>query len=204
MSVVVVDLDRTLVRVNTFPMWVGSLFVRSLRSLRLLTLLRLAGYVVSRKILRVTSHETFKAQIDRLTVPQSWVTEFMESLQSCVRPDVVAAITALGPSRIVLATAAPSVYAKQVPTICPFPLDEVLCSHQEGGDYVDNSQARKRDGVQKYLGTWDVDPPRFVLFTDHCDDLDLAHIAEAIYLCHPGAEDLQCFRAAGLSFHLID
>jgi phosphoserine phosphatase len=203
MSTVVVDLDGTLVRVNTFPMWIKSLFGRSLRSLRLLTFLRLLWYVVSRKILGTTSHETFKSQVDRLPVPSSWITEFTQSLQSCMRPDVVAAIAALHPSRIVLATAAPSVYAKEMPNISPLPFDEVLCSHQEGANYVNNSRGRKRDGVLKYLNARVAGESEFVLFTDHCDDLELARIAAEIYLCHPGAADLECFRAAGLRFHLI-
>lgn len=201
--VLVVDLDNTLISTNSFTLWIRFLFRKSILTLRFRVLLKLFAALILRKIVRVTDHATFKSRVDKLEIPKEWVYEFIGLLQSYSYSNVVNTIAEYQPSMLILATAAPSIYASKLIEFCGLKFDEILCSRWRTDGFHDNQRERKRDYLFSYLENKLMTDYGIVLFTDHADDLPIAKIATKNYLCNPTESSLALFNRSGVAYEVI-
>lgn len=181
MKYIAYDLDGTLVKFNTFKVWVILSFLLSLVCFRISFLTRFIGLVKSRK----------KGNLDRLGFKISLLalqvnSAFWEKIGDIygrwlakyfLRKDLLA----LHENAVrCLATAAPDIYA------IPFSLqtkafDTVICSHFIGdNDYIETLNENKKSAV---LETFSSHPD--ILFTDHYDDIPLIQSCKFSYLVSP-------------------
>jgi hypothetical protein len=184
--VIVVDLDGTLLKVNSFPRWVLHLFVKSLRHARIDLSLTIARALMGRKT-GALPHSAFKQILIELQYPETWDRDYVLGLSGVVRWDLVNRIAARG-GNILIATAAPLRYAKYLPDILGHRFASVLGSEIVGNKLRDNCGANKLDAVREHTGAGQI--PIAELYTDHHDDLPLARQATRVVLVAPSEETM--------------
>jgi phosphoserine phosphatase len=187
--VLIFDLDETILRVNSFPLWVRFLVAGRIRGLgtRRRALLSLGVLLlIARRKLRRIDHATLLRQLQ-----QTWcratqgrgdalVSAFQAELTLEIRPTLRPLLQRVADGRVdaVLATAAAADYAAGLARQLGF--RHVLTTTLDGDRSERNSGARKRDRVLALLReqVWHLRPR--ILFTDHIDDLPLIQECDAV------------------------
>ena len=174
---IIIDLDGTLLRTNTFSDYILYSCCQSLRSFRLDLVFLLLLFSLLRK-LRIITHAHMKYLILRHT------TTFMQEhhrIQSFVtkeityeNPDVVSTLQHYASQSYitVLATAAPSLYAIHIASYYHF--DHCLATHPATipfSQWYENKQQEKLRNVQNTLTSANAEIS--VVITDHSDDQPL-------------------------------
>lgn len=191
--VTVADFDGALISQNSFSLWIKYVAIRSLTSGRFGLLLKIFSLVVERKVLRSTQHVEFKRGIDSLEYPADWALGFVRKLRPYLHSDVLEKLRQVSAGDVLIATAAPSCYARFLPELLPLPVRDVICSQFDGARYIDNVGAVKRDRVCSRLSEFGGARDSFIFFTDHEDDLPTATVAVCTYLCHPTTAAVRAF-----------
>ena len=205
---IVVDLDRTLSRINTFRRWTVAAFLLpnavNLVAYPLFIVVFLTIYTL--RALQIDDHEALKRRF--LT---SWgralrhvgprrAERFNErfagrivdrTLDSAVLAEVerIRAEREPAPPRVILATAAPALYAKYIAQELGFEyvaspvLDRELMA-VPSFRWIHMCRDEKCTAVQRLLGPH----ATFVLFTDSRDDWPLMLLAKELYLVRPSRE----------------
>jgi phosphoserine phosphatase len=204
-SVLIFDLDGTILEVNSFPLWVHYLMIGKLSGIglhrRLLLSLRTLRLLLSRKLGRL-NHDELQRRLQvawRSAVgPRSAVLEdhfgstLLQRVRRNLRP-LLEAVTAEGLDAV-LATAAAADYAESFGRRIGF--QHVLATPPGRAiGAPSNSGAQKRRQVLDLLHELDWRDRKLVLFTDHVDDLPLIRECSAIYWFGPP----DVFVAAGVS-----
>lgn len=149
-AVLACDLDETLLRVNTFPLFVGFALRQLLVQRDTVGWMRLVVAVARRKLLG-GSHVSFKAAVHgagRRLGSASVCAWAHQVFRTHVNGEVLARVQAW-PGDTVLVTAAPSVYADLIGTLAGFTL--VQASDYLDGDYVENVHVRKAQRLKDAL-----------------------------------------------------
>lgn len=191
--VTVADFDGALISRNSFSLWIKYAAIRSLTTCRFGLLLEILSLVVERKVLRRTRHDEFKREIDSLEYPADWARGFVLGLRVYLYADVLERLLEVSAGKVLIATAAPSCYARFLPELLPFPVRDVICSQLDGSRYIDNCGAVKRDRVCSRLSERGGNRDNFIFFTDHEDDLPTAQVSVRTYLCHPSTSAVRAF-----------
>ena len=172
---VIVDLDGTYVVGNSLKMYFKWLCGKSLRRVKLGTFLTLVVCIGARK-LRLISHASMKSAVLRRC---GWLTtidmlQFCAKLLKKVNADVVQQIAEYQSNgcRIVMATAAPDIYAPTFASLCGFDACLSTAAPIKGKPYVECRGEEKLRRVKDWLKANDADMVAF--FTDHEDDRPLA------------------------------
>jgi phosphoserine phosphatase len=188
--VLVFDLDETILRVNSFPLWVRFLIAGRLPGLgwrrRALLSLHAQRLLLWRKLGRL-SHDALRWRL--LLAWQSAtghrrersVARFQARLLREVRANLRPLLAMVAAEQIdaVLATAAGAEYAEGLGRRLGFRY--VLASRHDGHAATPaNSGSRKRDRVLAFLREHDWSGRKLVLFTDHLDDLSLMQESDAV------------------------
>lgn len=190
-SVVVFDLDGTVLSVNSFPLWAMHLLRGRFAHLGLVRRLGVslrAGSVLAARKARLIGHETFKWRLQQLwqqaIAGDGGVTErsFVQQLVAYVRPELADVLKAVGEDRVdaVLATAAAGDYALALGKTLGF--RHVLATPPNRSASTPSTVGvHKRDAVLAFLAErgWLGRP--ITLFTDHEDDRPLIRISHTVY-----------------------
>jgi phosphoserine phosphatase len=185
--VYILDLDGTVLGINSFPRWVLYLVIAPLPCMRRTRRLALAGRVTAllvRRKLGLIDHDRFKWRLQRLwdAFPDADADGFAERMLRHVRPELRSALAAIGAGQVdaVLATAAPADYAHRLGTIMGF--RHVLAT-QAGRDASEagNDGDRKRIAVESLLARQGWRERERIVFTDHVDDMPLISICHRAY-----------------------
>lgn len=190
-SVVILDLDGTVLSVNSFRLWVAHMLWARYPHLsarrRLGLALRAGGALAARKA-GLTDHETLKWRLQGLWREATdgdggaSVAALNTRLYRHVRPELLSLLAAVGDGRIdaVLATAAVADYASDLGRLLGVP--HVLATPATRARHVpSNVGTHKRDAVLEFLTRrgWQHRPR--ILFTDHEDDLPLIAVCGTVY-----------------------
>jgi phosphoserine phosphatase len=186
--VLIFDLDETILRVNSFPLWVRFLAFGRLPGLaahrRALLTMRVLLLTARRKLHRI-DHDALLRQLQ-----QAWraatqgcgetqAAAFRARLLREVRANLGGVLQRVADGRLnaVLATAAAADYAVGLGRQIGF--RHVLATPADDERPERNAGVRKRDRVLALLRNlgWD-ERPR-ILFTDHIDDLPLMRVCDA-------------------------
>lgn len=195
--VLVFDLDETILRVNSFPLWVRFLIAGRLPELgwrrRALLSLRAQRLLLWRKLGRL-SHDALRWRLQLAWQSatghrrEHLVTRFQARLLREVRGNVrpLLAMVATGQIDAVLATAAGAEYAEGLGRRLGF--RHVLATQHDGDAATPaNSGSRKRDRVLQFLREQGWSRRKLMLFTDHLDDLPLMQQSDAVCWFGPDA-----------------
>lgn len=193
------DFDKTIVSVNSFPLWVKYLLYRGMRELNICMVLRIFKLLVSRKILNHITHQDFKLELMRLPISDAWNDEFALKLLKKVNHEVSAALNAhvQRGDVVVVSSAAPDIYLvatiKHI-VIGGFDSIAIIGASLTEVGINENYKASKVSNL--YVGRI-LHPGELidVLYTDSWDDLPLAEISKKIFLINPDEKSLEMYSA---------
>jgi phosphoserine phosphatase len=190
-EVVVLDLDGTILSVNSFRHWVLYMLrarFPHLRGVRRLTVTLAVAKALATRKAGLIDHETLKWRLQRLWQIASTgdggalERNFIESLKRFVRPELTEILTAVANGQIdaVMATAAAADYAHGLGRSLGF--HHILATpriRNEGEP--SNIGTHKRDAVLRFIDGRGWQNRLLVLFTDHDDDLPLIRVSQTVY-----------------------
>lgn len=170
---IVVDLDGTLITVNSFKLWVKFLLKMAVVEGHLTLLIKLLWLIFLRKILGL-SHGYFKSQICRIDISLNWTEIFITHMMAFLNHTL---INELMNKQFIVATAAPACYAKLlVENIFSKPVD-TFASKWNGHYFINNTAEVKLNSLLEFYG------PRFSrVYSDSKDDLPLMKVADEVVL----------------------
>lgn len=187
----VFDLDGTVLRVNSFPLWAVHLLKAGFTHLhpaqRLGVSLRVGWALAARKA-GLIGHETLKWRLQQLwqraTAGDGRIAEqdFVRKLLSYVRPELEDVLKDVAAGRVdaVLATAAAADYAHALGQMLGF--SYILATPTRRPSVTpSNVGEHKRDAVQAFMKEQGWQGRPLTLFTDHEDDLPLIRISDTVY-----------------------
>jgi phosphoserine phosphatase len=187
----ILDLDGTILSVNSFRRWVFYLIRARFPHLGTAARLRVAGATLkalSERKMRLTGHEALKWRLQQLwqaaTAGDGGLSErgFVDELMGFVRPELVPLLHAVASGEVeaVMATAAAGDYAYGLGRTLGF-THILATSPMRAVTDPSNIGERKRQAVLDFIARqgWE-DRPR-ILFTDHEDDLPLIRVCETVY-----------------------
>lgn len=198
----IVDLDGTLVRVNTFPRWIVHLVSSAVLSGRLRRAAQLITLVVRRKV-GLLSHRDLKHRLVELSSTPDERSRFAQRIAATAScPEVIDMVSASTNTRI-LATAAAPDYVQDLVDSLGIKFDHVLTSGVFDGEFVDNVGAVKARRVREVVEAAG-DSSVLHVFTDHDDDLPLVRLASTVTACNAQPSTVASFRAATSSVLIVE
>ena len=154
-NAVVIDLDGTLVACNSFVKYVGWIGRKHIQ----------VWVIVLLRKLRLISHSVAKQRVMALEVSDEEIDRFVDFLTGYTRRELLESYQN-GDNMIVLATAAPDIYAIRFAN--KLGINDVCATTKDGQE---NKGVVKLEGVQKLLA--DENLILSAVITDHEDDLPL-------------------------------
>ena len=197
---VVVDLDNTLLNVNSLKELTKFLLVKLFKKKSVKDLADISKAIVLRK-LRVYSHIKMKHIIVRKAqnmLSESDIESFTDLLLTKLNPQVLSILNKFQEKncRILIATAAPDFYLPSFINKLPFGSIDFLATHYSTNlrDYIENRNQKKSENVKNYLSENNLKCVSVI--SDHYDDLPLFKSFEKTdnYLISPSSATLKIIR----------
>jgi len=184
LKVLVVDLDGTLIKVNSFHKWFFFLAKKLTREVRFYKLISLF-YATVLRAMKLHTHSQWKRNVMLISsdLEEKCFLSFSENLIK-ERNNIEPYIRGEFGLRI-LATAAPEFYSKHVASLFGFDVCLATGSPITEVNWKENIRAEKRFKVQDYLKSQNYSGNIDTLITDHKDDLPLMRISENVLLVNP-------------------
>ena len=201
-KVLVVDLDGTLYKINTFHHFLRFIVISCVKNLRLVPLIEIIGFMGLR-FLKISSHAKLKYNVLKVISDKNWINQskFVKSISEYKRNLNVEKsefdIT-------ILATAAPSSYAEIIAKNENFGL--CMATNYLGSAFhaeFENSKEVKKDTVMNYLNKSDIDKIG-TLITDHIDDLPLMKVSENVKIVQPNENLIADLKRQEITFEIIN
>ena len=194
--VVVCDFDGTLVRVNSFPLWVLSIAKGFLLEFRPFLSVKVVFLLVVRK-LGLVSHFDFKKNLVNLSrfLNNDYVSS---SLSRHVNDRVLDFLNSCEGTRVI-SSAAPLVYLEHTVDLIGAHVSHVIGSTFVGDDFFENYSENKVESLKQVCQ----DPKDVVVITDHYEDLPLMKIASKVYLVSPSEKTLRVVESAGIQYDIL-
>lgn len=174
-KVLVVDLDGTLFKINTFHYFIKYLIFKSIKRFKILFLIKL-GFVIFLRLF--FTHQKMKYYVLKLLKHRTDIdfNEFVNSISNEKRELKILKDSSFDIK--ILATAAPLCYASIIAKNNGFPI--CLATDFPDSNFnssFENSKAAKKENVINYLASINVNHLD-VFITDHLDDLPLMRVAK--------------------------
>lgn len=197
----VVDLDGTLYRINTFHYFIKFLILNAITRFKPLLLVQLCFALMMRPL---TSHAKVKYSILSLLNKRNDIdyNDFVNSIASKKRE--IKFINESDFKVKLLATAAPLCYSKIIAEKQNF--DMCLGTGmpvKEFDDNFENKKEVKKKNVLSYLNTQNIRSIE-IFVTDHLDDMPLIRIAKKNYIVSPDKKMRDLLKQSEISFEVID
>lgn len=176
---IVSDFDGTIIKKNSFPMWIKFVLARSAKEGRLFLFFSVLWLTFLRKVFKVLSHASFKSKIDDIQYPKEYSSDFMLKLEQFIVPQVINKLKEYD-TTIIVSTAAPRCYACAISELLQqysINASNVLSSHQIKNGYFDNYKKNKTLIFDS--NDWEIE----VFFTDSLDDVSMISLSRAFYYC---------------------
>lgn len=202
----VVDLDKTLLKIDTFRAYIMYVGIEALKVFRLDICLVLALYTILRKA-RLISHKTLKFHVLRKSqffMNDSRLDVFVSQISCEVNPkvfDIIEEYKSQGAYSL-LSTAAPINYANKIKTMFAF---DGICATpmpNKGVLWNENVREKKCNTTLVFLQEKGLELDTFI--TDHYDDLELLKVKKRRnILVEPSVNTLKKVRECGVAFDTI-
>ena len=200
-KVIVVDLDGTLVNVNTFHKWMIFLFKKSL-SHNLLDSIKILK-IISLRLVKLNTHKQMKyriLQISENTRYKNYIDEFVNELETYINNEVLE-YTKENNTITILATAAPALYAESIANKYAFTYC-LATPETSTKKWFENIKERKRESLEKLLNVEQLTKVDIVL-SDHHDDIPIMEMAESVFLVNASLDTKAILKKDGLDYLII-
>ncbi|GGE89564.1 Phosphoserine phosphatase [Chishuiella changwenlii] len=183
---VVFDFDETLIKVNSFKSWVVFLWLHSIKKLNIKLFIKVSKLIISRKILKMDSHQEFKIKLMELKLHKSYDIAFGKKLSKYIHPIVFNYLKELEERKykIAISSAAPNRYLERF--VKDYISDKVLVigAFLENGNLIENFEQNKITNLIQQ-GFIKENEKIELFFTDSYHDLELIKLAKKTYLISP-------------------
>lgn len=201
-KVLVIDLDGTLYRINTFHFFIKYLLNFSLKKLHVKLLYTLLKAIFLR-LLKIVNHSKMKFLILKAIKGYDEIDMegFVSSLKEYRNQLQILEDDTFGVK--ILATAAPDCYAKIIALNEGF--DVCLATNTPVANYqhdFENVRNVKKQGVVHYLNSIEVNHLD-TMVTDHYDDLPLMKISKQVVLVNPSKETKDILKKNQIFFNIV-
>lgn len=191
-NIVLVDLDGTIIKYNSFPRWIIFILIRSILSLRLVLFFKVIFLSLLRKT-RLHSHELYKKKLISLNIPTKWNRVFSKIILKDINTDVVKLVENYcleNNCRAVISSAAPVAYVTHLASISSFFNEDVFGSFVDNeGNLFNNIGVNKKEQVLS-----SIDCKVIGIFTDHY--LDFSAVDDnVINVVNPKKSTLEYIKA---------
>ena len=178
-SIIVIDLDETLSKINTFHAFIYHIIKQSFSTFNWYWLLKILFWSTLRTTKSIT-HKKWKYEIIKCSQNQKInLEEFVRRIHKTINPFVLNEIEKYDFS--ILATAAPSLYAAELAKKYLFTHYIATEFRSEYSQFSENIQEEKFNNVKKTLNYLSIN--KIDLFvTDHIDDALLVQFAQQSWL----------------------
>jgi len=198
--IIVVDLDGTLVRVNTFHRWMRFSLLLALKKGRFLTAAKMA-FTVALRLFKRISHARMKYLFltfsEPLAEPRD-IERFVRSLDAYIHPAIRQTV-AQTRAFTLLATAAPALYA--VPLAKRYGFQHCIATPGTAtSPWYETLRERKAEAFEAWCSARGIPCRIDRLYTDHYDDLPLMKRARTTVLVNPSSTTLQKVQEEGIRF----
>lgn len=200
--IVVIDLDQTLLTIDSYPKWVFYLLRRSLATIDPRTFILVFSYTALRALC-IYDHSTYKQKLMLLNSRDDLNQEFAKYLILFLRNSVLSYIENLKKKyphvKFVISTAAPINYVMYLSQLLPFQTDKIIASRIESNLLLDNSKESK---VRSFIKTYP-DLKCDLFMTDHISDLPMMKFSDKVILVRPSQSTIDMVKNNGINFELI-
>ncbi|MDB5396461.1 MAG: hypothetical protein JWM91_3967 [Rhodospirillales bacterium] len=190
-AVYILDLDGTILSINSFPHWVLYLARAPFPRIGIAHRLWISGLALTmllQRKLRLTEHERFKWRLQKLWQVATagdggaGAQAFADRMVGYVRPELSPVLAAVAEGRIdaLIATAAPADYADRLGLSVGF-AHVLATSSARAANEPSNVGERKCQAVLRFLASRGWQHRRRILFTDHEDDLPLIGVCDDVH-----------------------
>lgn len=203
----VVDLDETLLSINTFPYFVKFVCKLFLKKLKIHTLISLAILLAARKT-NIITHSALKKKIIYTSLkhfPSHVFKHFADKVDLFTNKEVLKIINFYKQRGyyICLATAAPDLYAEHIFSIHKF--DFLVCTKtsQTKENWVENIRNIKLINVEDLCNKHNLSLS--IVLTDHSDDYFLmAKTSEKNFLVNPSHKTIKLLADSNITFEIVN
>lgn len=199
---VVVDLDRTILKVDSFPKWVIFLLEKTLSS-RKVRLFLFTLYFVILRALNLIDHQSFKMKLMAFDYPTDWNEQFAQTLIPAFQESVIDYLKTIlrkhPTARFVVSTAAPVGYVENLLKNVPFKLDKVIASRIQDRRFIDNSGEAKAESFKQAYPNTQCD----LFITDHHSDIPMMRMSKLVILVKPSKRTLALARNNGIFMRVL-
>ncbi|MDH5979485.1 haloacid dehalogenase-like hydrolase [Vibrio splendidus] len=179
-KIIVIDLDGTLIKKNSFPMWIFNLLKCSFFSFNLKVFLTVIFLLIKRK-LNILSHKEFKFELMSLNYPLDFDKKFALILKEHVNEKVENCLKEMS-GTIVISTAAPKNYVRFFLETLDINVEYFHSSYiDEFGLLFENLSENKVVSFLNSFPNSDCD----IFFTDHSEDEPMINFSKKTYLVSP-------------------
>lgn len=208
-GLLVVDLDRTLVSVNSFTGFVAHLMGDMVKSGRWGALFRVIRIVGLRKMRRISHADAKMAIMCCCRSSYSgkiWIySAFCDKLMKRLRPSVLSIIERFRNRgyRVALATAAPEEYAELIAGWCGF--DFCIASRYKKTISPSSYECKGMEKLRRVKELcYQKDMSIAAVVTDHSDDIPLMKLSPECYLVNPSVVTERALSECGITYIRVD
>jgi hypothetical protein len=205
---VVVDLDGTLLSVNTFQKYIVFSFREAIKAFHFFIAFKIIFFVVCRKF-RFIKHEVMKFHILNLTnsyLTKSDIVKFSSTLLNRTNIDILNILKDYKKRNYIisLSTAAPMIYVDELVTLFPLTFDIVCCTPMPSTkiSWHENVRQMKSNNTISSLKNRNV--TLNVLITDHFDDIPLLSIEKDLNLIvNPSKQTIRKLKKQNIKYSIL-
>lgn len=191
-KIAVVDFDKTLIKINSFPLWI--IFVLLYSAILFDFKWEYLKLLISRKLLRNISHNQFKKELLCIELSEDYALIFSKILNLFKNKKTISLIKDLANNRttIIITSAAPETYLYA--SVRGF-LESIETNYIIGAHVFDNVYSSNYK-EEKYINLLKKNILNCVDIIDYCitdsiDDKDLAMRSKKLYLVSPNKKSLR-------------
>jgi len=205
-QITVIDLDGTFVSVNTFHHWMKFVLITSVKKRHFKHTLRILQTALLRLQKKITHAQMKYAilQCSEEIIHPDEIKVFVTSLKPYVNSRLHKVVTERT-DRVILATAAPKIYADLLGERYGF--DHCIATPgTQNNPWEENLKEKKRDNLFALLDRLNLEHRIDRFYTDHHDDLPLMEIANEVTLVNPSpkTKTIQIVEAHHIDYQKAD
>jgi len=195
--IIVVDLDKTLLSVDSFKAWVFYVLRHALISNPLL-FLHTFGLTFLRAM-KLISHHSFKQKLMILLDKNDWSEIFAKKISKHINWDVVDRLDKYrDDASFILSTAAPNHYVQHLVQYLPLQFKNVFASSIIDDKLIDNMGEVKVKNFRENYPSEVCD----LFITDHHGDLPMMRLSSRVILVQPSKTTIDMVKNAGINVDL--
>jgi phosphoserine phosphatase len=204
--VLIIDLDETLLEVNSFRLWVDYFLFGKFSGISFskhyMVAVNAAKIMAERKILGKSHYQTKNAlqKLWKQTGDNSALLELVARLEKRIRPNMLGLVERIEQKKVdaVMATSAAGVYAVEFGTNIGF--SHVLATEIDGEENRSEEKARR---VQEFLEKQGWGERKKIFFTDHLEDLPFILACNKL-MWFGKEEEIEIIRQSAPELEVID